>query len=170
MPDMKLNLSYLITGVGSIAARRTKWMALMLLIILVACRGAGDPSAGAGELTVDSVTADLTLPTETGAIYMRVVNHTGQDDALVGAAVPGCETTEAHEMVMQGDVMTMGQVGGNRVAIPAGQTVVLERGGLHVMCLGKTGEFSVGQSVPIMLEFENAGSIPVTAEVVPPGE
>ena len=58
----------------------------------------------------------------------------------------------------------------SRIPIPAGQTVMLERGGLHVMCIGKTGEFTVGQSVPVTLTFETAGQMEVAAEVIEPGK
>ncbi len=150
--------------------RLLKVLLPIFLIVLAACGGAGGDEAGTpGELTVDNVTANLTLPTETGALYMRIVNNTDSDDALLGATVPGCGTIELHEMVMQDDVMTMRQLEGNRLPIPSGQTVMLERGGLHVMCLGKTGEFTVGQAVPITLEFENAGTIELSAEVIDPG-
>lgn len=140
---------------------------LIVSLLLVAC---GGTAGEAGELTVDNVTANLTLPTETGAVYMRITNNTTADDALIGATVPGCGAVELHEMVLDGDVMMMSQVEGNRIPIPAGQTVMLERGGLHVMCLGKTGEFAVGQSVPVTLEFETAGQMEVVAEVIEPGE
>jgi copper(I)-binding protein len=38
------------------------------------------------------------------------------------------------------------------------------------MCIGKTAEFAVGESVPVTLTFENAGTMEVTAEVIDPGE
>ncbi len=153
--------------------RMTRLILLLSLLLLAACGGAGgadDTPATGGELTVDQVTANLSLPTDTGAVYMRITNGSAADDALIDAAVPGCGTVELHEIIMDGDVMSMSQVEGNRIPIPAGQTVMLERGGLHVMCIGKTGEFTVGQSVPVTLTFETAGEMEVTAEVIEPGE
>ena len=47
---------------------------------------------------------------------------------------------------------------------------MLQQGGLHVMCIGKSAEFAEGDEVPVTLVFENAGEIEVMAEVVPPGE
>jgi copper(I)-binding protein len=151
---------------------KTKLIAILVLaLLLVGCGGEEmTETTATGELTVDQVTAILSLPSETGAVYMRISNGTAADDALIGVTVPGCGAVELHEMTMVDDVMTMRQVEGNRIPIPAGQTVMLERGGLHVMCLGKTGEFSVGQNVPLTLEFETAGAIEAEAEVVDPGE
>lgn len=149
---------------------RLGFIFLVSIISLAACRGEVEEDQPIGGLRVDQVTAVLSLPSDTGAIYMRIHNGTGQDETLVGAAVPGCETVELHDMRVDGDVMMMHQVEGNRIPIPAGETVMLQRGGLHVMCIGKTADFVVGHSVPVTLEFDGAGMVEVTAEVVEPGD
>lgn len=143
------------------------WLKIICMLPILATLGSC--GSGDGEVKVDRVRANLTLPTETGAIYMTITNETGEDDALVGAAVPGCNTTELHEVIMEGEVMVMQQVEEGEIAIPAGETVELKQGGLHVMCLGKTGEFAVGDTVPVRLQFARAGTIEVAAEVVAPG-
>jgi periplasmic copper chaperone A len=154
--------------------RKALWTGIALLLVLLAACGGGQngetTTTESGELIVDNITANLTLPTTTGAIYMRITNGSGNDDALIGAEVPGCGTVELHEMIMQDDVMMMRQMEGNRIPIPAGETVMLQRGGLHVMCIDKTGEFTVGEMVPVTLQFENAGTIEAEAEVIEPGE
>lgn len=147
---------------------RTILVTILLFTLLLA--GCGGTTGETDGLTVDQVTANLSLPTDTGAVYMRITNGSAADDALIDAVVPGCGTVELHQIIMDGDVMSMRQVEGNRIPIPAGQTVMLERGGLHVMCIGKTGEFTVGQSVPVTLTFETAGQMEVAAEVIEPGE
>lgn len=152
--------------------KRLITFALLLIVLLVACggdEGMGGTEAGA-QLTVENVMGNLAMPMPNGAVYMTITNGTDSDDALIDAAVPGCGTIELHEMVMEDDVMKMRQMEGNRIPVPAGETVMLQRGGLHVMCIDKTGEFAVGDSVPITLTFENAGTIEVSAEVIDPGE
>ena len=144
---------------------------LVLMMLLVACGGnEGMGGTTAGELVVDGVMGNLALPMPNGAVYMTITNGTASDDALIDAAVPGCGAVELHEMIMEDDVMVMRQMEGNRIPIPAGETVMLQRGGLHVMCIGKTAEFAVGESVPVTLTFENAGAMEVAAEVIEPGE
>jgi copper(I)-binding protein len=151
-------------------------LGLMILLLLAACGGqsvettAENPAASSGTLTVDAVTANLTLPTPTGAVYMRITNGTAEDDALIGATVPGCGLVELHEMTMEGDIMRMRPVEGQRIPIPAGETVMLARGGLHVMCMEKTGTYTVGDTVPVTLQFEIAGTMELNAEVVAPGD
>lgn len=143
-------------------------LAFVLIALLSACGGqATEDAAG---LSVDNVTANLTLPTDTGAVYMQIHNGTEQDDALLGATIPGCGVIELHEVIMENDIMQMRPVEGGRIIIPAGETVELKRGGLHVMCIGKSGDFVVGGTVPVTLEFENAGPIEVTAAIIDPGE
>jgi len=145
----------------------------LIMIALMAGCGGGEGmggSDGGGNLVVENVMGNLALPMPNGAVYMTITNGTAGDDALIDAAVPGCNAVELHEMVMEDDVMVMRQMEGNRIPVPAGETVMLQRGGLHVMCIGKAAEFAVGESVPVTLTFEKAGTMEVTAEVIDPGE
>ncbi|MEZ4708720.1 MAG: copper chaperone PCu(A)C [Caldilineaceae bacterium] len=128
------------------------------------------PTVTPGELTVANVQANLALPSSTGSVWMAIMNGTDTDDALIGAEVPGCGVIELHEMIMQNDVMVMRQVEGGQIPIPAGETVELKRGGLHVMCIEKEAPREVGSMVDMVLHFANAGDIAVTAPVVDPGE
>ena len=142
---------------------------MLFVFLLTSCSTISDISPG-DQLEITNVSANLTLPTEMGAIYMVITNNSGQDELLLGASVPGCTTIELHEMRMEDDVMVMRPIEGGQITIPAGETVELKQGGMHVMCIGKTGEYKVGDSVPVTLEFINAGNIEVLAEVIPPGE
>lgn len=147
-------------------------VAIMAALLLVACSSptpAEEPSAEEG-ITVAHVQANMTLPSETGSFWMEITNNSGEDDALVGAEVDGCGTIELHDMVMDDDVMVMRQVEGGKIPVPAGETVMLKKGGLHVMCIGKEAPLEKGTSIDIALQFENAGTIDVTAKVVEPGE
>lgn len=123
-----------------------------------------------GKLVVNNVTANLALPMPNGAIYMIIDNGTANDDALIGIAMSGCEAVELHEMKMEGDVMQMHQLEDKHILIPAGQTVTLQRGDRHAMCIGKSGEFTIGQSVPVTLTFQNAGEIKVMATILDPAK
>lgn len=147
------------------------WMAL-LLILNVACGGQASEeepmteSTESGTLQVTDITANMSLPTATGAIYMLISNNSDTDDALAGATIPGCGVVELHEMAMDGDVMVMRPVEGGRIPVPAGETVTLKRGGLHVMCIEKAEPIEPGQMIPVTLEFENAGVMEVQAMTI----
>ena len=142
---------------------------VLLLVSLAACTSSGDAESGSGEMVIEHVQANMTMPSDTGSVWVSITNNTGQDDALTGADVPGCGTIELHNMVMDGDVMVMRQVEGGQIPIPNGETVELKQGGLHIMCIGKEAPLELGTSVAITLHFANAGNIDVTGKVVEPG-
>ena len=164
-----------------------KLILLPLILLLAACAmpltemadtGMAEPEMGMGEavsmtegeLTVANVLANLALPTDTGSVWLLIMNGTDTDDALLGAEIPGCGVVELHDMKMDGDVMVMRPVEGQQIPIPAGETVELKRGGLHIMCIQKAAPLEVGTTVDMVLQFANAGTINVTGEVVAPGD
>lgn len=137
---------------------------VVLMVVAAACSSGSDTEG----ITVENVRANMTLPTDTGSFWMVITNHSDTDDALVGAQVDGCGVIELHEMAMENEVMVMRQVEGGEIPIPAGETVELVPGGLHVMCLQKAAPLELGTIVNLRLEFANAGTIEVEAEVVEP--
>ncbi len=136
------------------------WL-FLLPLFLFACSGGGSSE----QITVQDAMANLMLPTDTGAVYMQIVNGSNEDDALLSAEAPGCGVMELHEMTMDNGVMKMRPVEGDRIEIPAGETVTLKQGGLHIMCLGKSGSYTEGEMIEVALEFENAGTMVVEAEI-----
>lgn len=102
---------------------------------------------------------------ETGAFYMVISNGTETDEVLQSASIDLCGTVELHEMAMEGDMMRMQEVPGGEIVIPAGKAVTLEPGGLHVMCIDKDGELALGDMVPVTLNFLNAGTMTLDAEI-----
>lgn len=120
-------------------------------------------------LLIENVQANLALPSPTGSVWLKITNNTDVDEALTGAEIPGCGVIELHDMKMENDIMTMFPVEGGEIPIPAGATVELKRGGLHIMCIEKAAPVEVGTEVEITLHFANAGDVVVTAPVVDPG-
>jgi periplasmic copper chaperone A len=51
------------------------------------------------------------------------------------------------------------------IDIPAGQTVALSPGGMHIMVLGLTQPLHQGQSFPLTLSFDQAGPRQVTVMI-----
>lgn len=62
-----------------------------------------------------------------------------------------------------GGMMTMREV--EKIDVPAGGEVKLERGGYHIMLMNLHKDLVVGESLPVTLTFKNAGEIDVTAEI-----
>lgn len=98
--------------------------------------------------------------------YMAIVNAGAVDDTLVAVTVDAsvAGATQFHEMSMEGGVMRMGALAGG-IPVPAGATVTLEPGGLHVMLTRLPGGLAEGQEIPATLTFERAGEVEVVFHV-----
>ncbi len=137
---------------------RVMFTLVALMVVAAACSS-----------TSDAVTIDdpwgRPSPTSTGnaAFYMAVTGGE-TDDRIASASSPSCGVTELHETTMQDGVMSM-QEQTEGIPIPAGSTVMLEPGGLHVMCIGVQKALVAGEMVNVQLEFENAGAVTVQAEI-----
>jgi hypothetical protein len=86
-------------------------------------------------------------------------------DALLTASTPLAAKVEIHETTTSGGMTGMHPV--DRLEIPAGGTVRLEPGGVHLMLMGLTGPVEPGTTVSLELRFEHAGTIVVQAPVRP---
>jgi copper(I)-binding protein len=76
--------------------------------------------------------------------------------------------TEIHEMAMEGGTMKMRQV--SNLPLPAGATVELKPGGLHVMLFELAAQAKEGDTVPLTLVIETDGkqeTVEVNAAVRP---
>lgn len=140
-------------------------LTIFSLLVLAACNAT---SAATDAISVENVRANMTLPSETGSFWMVITNNSETDDVLTGASYEGCGAVELHNMFMEEGVMVMRMVEGGEIPIPAGETVELKPGGLHVMCLQKEAPLELGSAVEISLEFANAGTITVEGTVVEP--
>lgn len=114
-----------------------------------------------GSIEITGPFSRATLPNApVGGGFLTLTNIGAEDDRLVGAESPIARQTQIHEMAMEGDVMKMRQLT-DGVAIPAGESVVLEPGGFHLMFMGLNGAITEGETVPVTLTFEKAGTITV---------
>lgn len=73
---------------------------------------------------------------------------------LVGAISPVAGVAEVHEMKMEGDVMKMRAI--PALDLPAGKTVELKPGGLHLMLMDLRLPLPKDNTVPLTLVFRNA--------------
>ena len=94
-------------------------------------------AALAGDISVDDPFARASAGmARVGAAFMTLRNA-GSDDKLVSASSPVAEHVELHGHIKDGDVMRMRSV--ESIDVPAGGSVQLAPGGLHLMLI-------VGQS------------------------
>lgn len=133
--------------------------ALFLAALLVS--GCGGSS---GELTIRDAWARPALKGENGAAYFIIENGTGADDTLLNVSSEIASATEVH-MSMAGDNGVMSMQMQEAVSVPARSGVEFKPGGLHVMFVGLTRDLKVGDTITLILRFENAGEITLRVEV-----
>lgn len=97
------------------------------------------------------------------AVFMSLENQTGDSQALVGAESAASEIVELHTHVEEGGMMRMRRI--EKIEVPAGETVTLKPGGLHVMLIGLKQPLEPGDAVDLALIFEDGSRIPVQAPV-----
>lgn len=94
---------------------------------------------------------------------MTLKNQGALPERLMGAAAAVSDRVEFHTYFRGGDVMPMRPV--EAIAVAAGGTAGLKPGGLHVMLLGLHAPLRQGETVPLTLSFEKAGSITIQVPV-----
>ena len=99
-----------------------------------------------------------------GAAYMTIQNNGAADDVLIGAEAAVSERIELHTHEMTDGVMRMREVEGG-IPVPAGETTVLQPGGLHVMFLGLHEPLVEGEMFPLTLIFEQSGAVTVEVSI-----
>ena len=102
----------------------------------------------------------------TGAAYFAIENRGRDGDRLVRVQTPLAGAAEIHSMSMEGNMMRMRAVSALDIAPHA--TTTLKPGGYHLMLVDLKRPLAVGDTVPLSLTFEKAGTIEVAARVEAP--
>lgn len=119
----------------------------------------------AGDVTITGAFTRAMLPqAKTGGGYMLIINSGAEADRLLAATSEAAKVVQLHLMQLEGEVMKMKHAE-TGVEIPAGGTVSLAPGGMHVMLLGVGVPFKEGECLELTLEFEKAGKVPVLLNV-----
>lgn len=122
--------------------------------------------AFAGDIMVDDPYARTSSKMSTsGAAFMTIMNHTGEDDRLIDAKSTVSKRVELHTHKENADgVMQMLHVS-EGFELPKDGTIEMKRGGHHVMFMGITEPFKQGDMLPVTLVFEKAGEVNIEVPV-----
>jgi periplasmic copper chaperone A len=133
------------------------------ICLTLASMAAPAEDAKLGQIRIGNPYARATASGQSsGGGFLKLENG-GGDDKLLSASAEVSSAVELHSMTMEGDVMRMRQV--PAIELPAGQTVELKPGGLHIMFLGLKAPLKAGDSFPLKLKFEKAGEVSVSVKV-----
>lgn len=140
-------------------------------VTITAAAGA-DPHAGmhmghgaaAGPVAVTAAWARASAgPAKAGAAYVTVTNSGTTADRLLAVATPAANRAELHTHLNENGVMKMRPV--DSVEVPAGETVAMAPGGYHIMMMGLAKPLVEGESFPLTLTFEHAGTVETTVTI-----
>ena len=139
---------------------------MSLKSILFAGALAALPSLAAAQMQVTDPYGRAASPmSASGAAFMAVTNPTDTDDRILAATSDIAERVELHTHIQTSDgVMQMVHLE-DGIPLPAGETGLLERGGLHVMLRGIRQPLKQGDTFTLTLEFETAEPVTVTVPI-----
>ena len=100
---------------------------------------------------------------KSAAVFMTIENKGKDVDRLLSASSSAAGIVEIHEMKMDGGMMQMREV--KALEVRPGATVELKPGGYHVMLMDLKQPLRQGETVPVTLTFEKAGSVEVKAAI-----
>ena len=153
---------------------RRALLALTSLAALSACNAPGNQAAGnaggneAGPVQTDGGQVGISgasvrlpaVPGRPGAAYLTIRNG-GEARVLKSVSTAKAERAEIHESKMEGGVMRMGKL--DALPLPAGATVSLAPGGMHIMLFGLDPALKAGDTIPLDLEFADGMAMRVEA-------
>jgi len=132
--------------------------------IAVGILAAAGAKAGQSSLAVEHAWARaMPKGAVTAAAYFTLVNKGAGDDRLLGATSPVAQSVGMHSMRDDNGVMKMNEL--PSLDVHPGVPVVLAPGGIHVMMTGLKQQLKDGQTFPLSLTFEKAGTVEVTVRV-----
>ena len=99
------------------------------------------------------------------AVFMSLRNTSAAARALIGAESPDAEVVELHTHVEEEGMMRMRRI--ERIALPAGERLTLQPGGLHVMLIGLRSELTPGRTVELTLIQDDGERLTIRAPVRP---
>lgn len=117
-----------------------------------------------GDLVVTTPWARATPGTlRVGAAYLTIANRGAAPDRLLRAETAVAERAELHTTMAQNGVMQMRPV--ESVALPPGQTVHFDSGGMHFMLVNLTAPLAQGGEFEMRLVFERSGILTIQVPV-----
>ena len=100
-----------------------------------------------------------------GAAFMMIHNHGGEDDRLVAVSTDIAARAELHTHEQDANgVMRMIHVE-EGFDLPDDGEIAMQRGGAHVMLMGLTDTLEQGDIVTLTLTFEKAGDVVIEVPV-----
>ena len=136
----------------------------MKFLLLIICSILFSLNSFAAEIKIENQYARATPPhTVNSAAFFSIDNNTDKNIELVAAKSDVAERTELHTHINEDGLMKMRQV--EKVMIKAHERTTLQPGGYHVMLLGLKAPLIEGQTIDLILYFDNGDEIKMSVPV-----
>ncbi len=170
---------------SGVRARKPIWGWLAAVHVLAILVAACSPQ---GTLTIRDAWARPARMGENTAVYFMIENLTGLNDSLLEAEAAVAAGAELHRTMMVDEAATQAANGNegeheggeaenpfgsevmqmmrqDRVELPAGAIIQFEPGGLHIMLLDLKEDLTEGQTLLLVLQFEQVGAVQVEVPI-----
>ncbi len=118
-----------------------------------------------GSLTIEHPWSRPTIGNApNSAAYLKITNHGGTPDTLMGVKSDVAKRVELHMVKMDDGVMRM-RAAKDGVTVPANGSVELKPGGVHIMLMGLSRKLTPGQMFDLTLQFKHQGAVPIQVKV-----
>jgi len=143
-------------------------LAAVAVLISLAAPAAMAEDYKIGSLTVSTPWArDTAGMKKSGAAFVTITNGGAQADRLTAIEGGIAKKIHLHETRMVDGIMKMRAL--DSLEVPVGGKLILEPGSAHVMFMGLGKPLKKGDTFPLTLVFEKAGSLDIMVKVMKVG-
>ena len=143
------------------ARRALRQLLVLLAIAMLPVRAM--PAQATSVKVTDAWVREMAAGRTVTAVFLELTNAGAAERRLVRGATTAADTLELHEMKRDGGMMRMSPV--PQISIPAGETVSLRPGGLHLMLFGVKRPLAAGDTIRVTLTFDDGSTLEVPAAV-----
>lgn len=147
---------------------------IIFMVILTGCGTAATPASttpadvsasdawARPTISADQAGTDAATATGgTGAAYLTLTNAGGSADALLSASSDVAGMVMIHQTTVENEMAMMHEVGSEGVVIGAGQTIILQPKGTHIMLMDLKRQLVEGETIEITLSFKSGKTLTV---------
>ena len=144
--------------------KKITMLVFLLMFLLTSCAPA---TSGQSPIEVSHVAIQLLGGDTPAAAYMTIKNNGNNNDQLLGITADFAQEAMLHQSVVDANgVASMKMV--MSIDLPAGGQIELKPGGYHLMLMGLKAGLKAGDTVTLVLQFEQAGTVKVSTQVTNP--
>lgn len=150
---------------------RTIYWIFWIPILLIMVSGCSSPQEKqkqqqplSGDLEITKAWARPASRGANSAAYFTIYNGTSDPDTLTGIKSEDTAKAEVHESYVTEDGLS-GMRPAGTLAIPSGDSLLLQPGSFHVMLMGMKRNIAVGDSIQLQLQFSGSGSQTISAGI-----